>query len=195
MTANEPGSADYQHIPPKRKSRTLWWVLGGGLLALLVLGTCINSGVKAFKALGARGDASREMAKRLLEDGFPNVGDPIYSSRVSATQEQVDKINRYIGHFGRVTEYGEPQCTLRSAANMDKSKSGTFADCVLAIQAEHSPGRVTINWVRESEEWKLFGAHVTFTDQSVLLDKAEQVDSRAPDLGSSGNDVGPAPAE
>lgn len=179
MTQNEHGAADYQNAPPKRKSRAIWWIIGGIVLAVGLLGTCVRGGVKMFAALGERSDASLEFAKRVMEDGPPPMGDEIYAQDFEATQPQIDKVQRIIEHFGQVTEYGTPTCSLRSSANLDKSRSGTFADCVIGIETEHSPGRISINWKRDEEAWKVLGFRVNYLDQSVLLDKADQADRQS----------------
>jgi len=179
MTDNKPGAADYQYAPPKRKSYKVWWIVGGVVLALILLGSCVRGGVSLYQAIGERLEATRDLAERVMEDGLPPVGDPIYSRRLEVTQTDVDKMNRYIRHFGQVTEYGEPGCNMRSTADINKEKSGTFADCALTIEAEKSPGVVTINWVKDDEDWKVWGIHVRFSDQTVLLDKADQADTQA----------------
>ncbi|WP_146617158.1 hypothetical protein [Hyphomonas pacifica] len=179
MTDNKPGAADYQYAPPKRKSYKVWWIVGGVVLALILLGTCVRGGVSLYQAISERSEATRDLAERVMEDGLPPAGDPIYSHRVTAAQADIDKATRYIQHFGQVTEYGDPGCNMRSTADINKEKPSTFADCALTIEAEQSPGVVTVNWVKDNEDWKVWGIYVRFSDQSVLLDKADQADTQA----------------
>ena len=78
-----------------------------------------------------------------------------------------------------MSEFSDAACNVRSAANTDAAKSGTFADCTLTVVSEHSPGVVSVQWVREDEMWKIIGMNVTYSDQRVLLDKAEQADAKS----------------
>ncbi len=164
-------------IVEKPKKGIPLWVFGLIALAFIGLGTCIFNGVKLFGAIGERSEASVEVSKAFLTDGMPAADDPIYSRRMDLTQEKVDNINRFFAQFGPVSEYSVPNCTMNTTANTDAAKSGTFATCVLQIQAEHSPGTVTVTWVREDETWKLGGFYVNFHDNSVLMDKAEKLDA------------------
>jgi hypothetical protein len=66
---------------------------------------------------------------------------------------------------------------MQSVANIDASKSGTFTTCTLRIEAEASPGTVTVTWVREDEMWKLFGFYVNYDSTAVLMEKAEKLDA------------------
>ncbi|KCZ54326.1 hypothetical protein HY29_14920 [Hyphomonas beringensis] len=181
MTENKPGAADYQYAPPERKSRKLWWIVGGIVLALVLLGTCVRGGVSLFQALSDRSEASRDFAERVMEEGVPPPDDPIYSRRLDVTQAEIDEVDRYIRSFGQVTEYGVPGCNMRTSADIDKDKSGTFADCTLTIETEQSPGIVTIDWVKDDAVWKVLGLNVWFSDESVLADQADPADTQAED--------------
>tara|TARA_R110002020_G_scaffold83397_2_gene207207 strand:+ start:112357 stop:112947 length:591 start_codon:yes stop_codon:yes gene_type:complete len=175
------GPKPYEQSPEPRKSRKVYWIVGSLILAAVVLGTCVNGGIKAFKAVSARSAATDEIVRQFMADGLPPASDPIYSRRIEITQKAVDDTDRYIRQYGAVTEFSSPNCTIRSAANTDAAKSGTFADCAMSVVSEESPGRVTVQWVREDDAWKIIGFNVTYSDQSVLLDKAEQADKILPD--------------
>ncbi|MBU1287091.1 MAG: hypothetical protein KJ871_05135 [Alphaproteobacteria bacterium] len=170
------GSKPYEQSPEPRKSRKVYWIVGSLILSAIVLGTCINGGMKAYKAVSARNTATDALVRQFLTDGLPPATDPIYSRRIEITQKAVDDTDRYIRLYGAVTEYGAPGCTVRSAANTEAAKSGTFGDCAMSVVSEKSPGRVTVQWVREDDDWKVIGFNVAYSDQSVLLDKAEQAD-------------------
>ena len=161
------GPKPYEQSPEPRKSRKVYWIVGSLILAAIVLGTCVNGGIKAFKAVSARSAATDEIVRQFMADGLPPASD------------------RYIRQYGAVTEFSSPNCTIRSAANTDAAKSGTFADCAMSVVSEESPGRVTVQWVREDEAWKIIGFNVTYSDQSVLLDKAEQADKILPDTSEA----------
>ena len=132
-------------------------------------------------------EAEQQLGAVLVERGrhgaimTPLGEDRITSYNVCYTKllRKVDNINRFFAQFGPVSEYSVPNCTMNTTANTDAAKSGTFATCVLQIQAEHSPGTVTVTWVREDETWKLGGFYVNFHDNSVLMDKAEKLDALA----------------
>lgn len=176
------GPKPYEQSPEPRKSRKVYWIVGSLILAAIVLGTCVNGGMKAFKAVSARSAATDEIVRQFMADGLPPASDPIYSRRIEITQKAVDDTNRYIRQYGAVTEFSPPNCTVRSAANTDAAKSGTFADCAMSVVSEESPGRVTVQWMREEEVWKIIGFNVAYSDQSVLLDKAEQADKLLPEM-------------
>ena len=173
MTDSQP-----TYVPQKTPKKGIpLWVFALIALGVIGLGTCVYGGVKMFGAISERSTASVEVAKAYMKDGLPAADDPIYSRRMGITQEKVDSTNRFFSQFGRVSEYSDATCNLKSSANTNAAKSGTFATCVLQIQAEHSPGTVTVTWVREDEAWKLGGFYVNFHDNSVLMDKAEKLDA------------------
>jgi hypothetical protein len=163
--------------PQPRKKGTPLWVFALIALAVLGLGTCVYKGVQAFGALSERGEASVELAKTFLTDGMANADDPIYSRRIEITQENIDQLNRFFPQFGAVSDYSDAACNMQSVANTDASKSGTFTTCTLRIEAEASPGTVTVTWVREDEMWKLFGFFVNYDSNAVLMEKAEKLDA------------------
>ena len=173
------GPQPYEQSRPPRKSRKVFWIVGGLVIATVLLGTCINGGVKAFQAVSARSEATDKLVRQYFADGLPAATDPIYSRRIEITQKAVDDTNRYIRQYGAVSEFSDAACNVRSAANTDAAKSGTFADCTLTVVSEHSPGVVSVQWVREDEMWKIIGMNVTYSDQRVLLDKAEQADAKS----------------
>jgi hypothetical protein len=191
MTDSQPAYVQ-QPVPKKGMPR---WVFALIALGVLGLGTCVYSGVKMFGAISDRSAASLEVSKAFLTDGLPDAGDPIYAKRLDITQETVDSTNRFFAQFGPVSEYSDASCNLKASANTNAAQSGTFATCVLQIQAEHSPGTVTVTWVREEETWKLGGFYVNFHDNSVLMDKAEKLDAMeaADESADAGPETEPSP--
>lgn len=174
-----PADPDYAIAPPPRKSRRLWWIIGGLAVVAVLLATCVKGGLDVFAAISARAEASKTLAEQVMQAGLPAAGDPVYARRAEITQEAVDSANRYMRQFGSVSGFSDAVCQIHSAANTDANQSGTFANCALSAAAEHSPVNISVRWVREDETWKLFGFSADFPDQSVLLDKAEALDRLA----------------
>ncbi len=177
MTDTSQPEPAYTVPQSQKKKGPPLWVFGLIALAFLGLGTCVFKGVQAFGAMSERADASVELAKQFLTDGMADEGDPIYSRRLEITQEQIDKLDRFFQQFGTVTDYSDAMCNIQTSANTDPSKAGTFATCSLRIEAEHSPGTVTVSWLREDQMWKMAGFHVNFDDNTILIEKAEKLDA------------------
>lgn len=167
----------YEQIPPPRKSRRVWWILGGLALVLILLGTCIKGGIDAFGAINARSQATTELAKDFMANGLAAADDPIYSRRAGVTPEAVENLNRLIGQYGKTSAFTSPTCGMVSSANINAAASGTFSTCTLSAKAELSPVDITVQWVREDETWKLLGFQINYTDNTVLLEKAERLDA------------------
>lgn len=166
-----------------RKSRLGWWIAGISLVLVLLLGTCVKGGMDAYRALTARAAETEEFARYVMRNGLPPQGDPVYARRMSITQADVDAMNRYMRQFGRVSSYSQAACSIVSSANSDPVESGTFGNCFLTAEAQHSPVNITVRWVREDDAWKLHAFNVNYTDLSVLVEKAEQLDQIANEEG------------
>ncbi|MDP3459344.1 MAG: hypothetical protein Q8S09_08730 [Hyphomonas sp.] len=180
---NTPDVPPYADAAPQRKSRRGWWILGGLGLAAVLLGMCVKGGVDLFAAIGERSAASVAIAKQFTASGLPTASDPIYSRRSGVNDDAVEKVNRLIAQFGSVSDFTDASCTLNSAANTNATESGTFANCALSANSDLSPVDITVRWIREDEAWKLLAFNLNYTDQSLLLDKAEELDRRAREEG------------
>lgn len=173
MTQTPEAPLGYAQQPPK-KSRAWMWIVGSLVLAAVVLGTCVKGAMTGFSAMSDRAAASKEMTSQFLKEGLLPADDPIYSRRAGVTPEAVEQLNRLVRQFGALEEVSDAVCGVRTAANTDPSKAGTFATCNLTAQTEFSPATVVLIWVREDESWKIYAFNVNYTDQSILLDRAEQ---------------------
>lgn len=174
---SEPDATQpYEQTPAPRKSRRLWWILGGGALLLYVLGSCVKGGIDLYKAVTARNAATEMLAQRFMAEGLPSADDPVYARRAGVDQASLDSLNRFMKQFGKVSEFTPASCNIVSSANADPAQSGTFANCTLAAKAELSPVTIAVRWVREDETWKLLDFQTHFTDNTVLIDKAEKLD-------------------
>jgi hypothetical protein len=181
----------YAQAAPQRKSRRKWWIAGILLGVVVLLGTCIKGGMDLFAALGARTEATEEFVRKAMKDGLPPADDPIYARRAGVTQEQVDASNRYVKQFGAVSDFSAAVCQINSSANIDPTQSGTFGDCSMTASSEHSPVNIYVGWVREDEVWKIFRFDASFTDQTVLIEKAEEFDRRTNEEGGPAEEPPP----
>lgn len=170
------GLQPYEQSPKPRKSRKVFWIVGGLILVAVGLGTCIKGGIGLFEVVADRNEATESLVRVWLSDGLPDAADPIYAQRGNISQDMIENASRYIRQYGEVSEFSAAGCNVRKAANIDSSQSGTFADCGMTVVSEHSPGVVQVQWVKEDETWKVLGFNVAYSDQSVLLDKAERAD-------------------
>lgn len=169
----------YEQTARPRKSRRIWWIGGIGLLLIVLLGTCVRGGIDLFKAVSARNAATEELAHRFLTEGLPPADDPIYARRAGVSQDSLDALSRFVRQFGKVSDFSPATCNIVSSANSNPALSGTFGNCSLTAQAEHSPVIISVTWVQEDEIWKLLNFHANFTDNSVLIEKAERLDQIA----------------
>lgn len=186
---SEPDTTQpYEQTPAPRKSRRLWWIIGGGALLLYVLGSCVKGGIDLYKAVTARNAATEMLAQRFMDEGLPPADDPVYARRAGVEQGSLDSLNRFMKQFGKVSEFTPASCNIVTSAHSDPAQSGTFANCTLAAKAELSPVTIAVRWVREDETWKLLDFQTHFTDNTVLIDKAEKLDrleagEEAPEAG------------
>lgn len=185
--AQTPNEVPDYSAPKPKTSRKLYWIVGGVVLGLILLGTCVRAGVSAFSAVAERMTATHDIAQTFLTDGLPAADDSIYARRAGVTPEAVDQLNRLIKMFGKLESVGTAACTVQSVANTNPAKAGTFANCSLTAKAEFSPAHVAVVWVREDKIWKIYAFNVQYTDQSVLLDKAERADEAAEEAAGEGD--------
>ena len=165
---------EYVAAPPPKKSRKMYWIIGGIVLVLVLLGTCIKGGVDAYSALSERSDATVELVETFLNDGIPGPADPIHSRRSNVTDEAVSNVQRMVTLYGRVSDVEGGLCNIVSKTGIGNGPNGTFATCNVTFKSEHSPGKATVVWIREDETWKVYAFNVNYDDQSVLLDRAEK---------------------
>lgn len=175
----------YAQAAPQRKSRKLWWIVGGLVLVAVLLGTCVKGGMDLFAAVTARNAATEEFARKALTDGLPAADDPVYARRAGVTQEAVDSSTRYMKQFGAASEFSGATCSMQTLANSNPAESGTFGNCSMTAMSEHSPVNIFVRWVREDEQWKIFHFNASYTDQTVLVEKAEELDRQATEEGGS----------
>lgn len=185
----------YAQTAPQGKSRKRWWIAGILLIVAVLLGTCIKGGMDLFAAVSARNAATEDFARRALTDGLPAADDPVYSRRAGVTQEAVDAADRYMQQFGAVSDFSGAMCSMVTSANSNPAESGTFGNCTMTAMSEHSPVNIFVRWVREDELWKIFQFKADFTDQTVLLEKAEELDRRTREEGDSSEEPPPAMPE
>lgn len=169
----------YAQAAPQRKSRKVWWIAGILLVVAVLLGTCVKGGMDLFAAVTARNAATEEFARQVLTEGLPPADDAVYARRAGVTQEAVDASNRYMQQFGAVSDFSGAMCSMQTLANSNPAESGTFGNCSMTATAEHSPVNIFVRWVREDELWKIFHFTASYTDQTVLIEKAEELDRRA----------------
>jgi hypothetical protein len=181
----------YAQAAPQRKSRRKWWIAGSLVVVAVLLGTCIKGGMDLFAAVSARTKATENLVRSAMKDGLPSTDDPVYARRAGVTQEAIDTTNRYMKQFGRVSGFSDAVCEIVSAANTDPVQSGTFGNCSMTATAERSPVVIEVRWVREDEAWKLLFFNAGFTDQTVLLEKAEELDRRKSEEGGSAEEPPP----
>lgn len=173
MTSTEQATPGYAVEPP-RKSRKWVWIIGGVILGAVVLGTCVKGVVTGFSALSERSDATVALVEEFLNDGIPGEGDPTYSRRANVKDEAVDNLQRLVTLYGPVSDVEGGLCNVVTRSGVGNGPNGTFATCEVTFETESSPGMASIVWTREDETWKVYSFSVHYTDQTLLLDKAEK---------------------
>lgn len=174
-----PTEPPYAHTDGKRKSRRVWWIAGALLLVAILLGTCIKGGVDLFSAISARSEATVELVEKFMTEGLPSADDPVFARRAGVTPEAISKLQDLMDQFGPVSDFSAATCNMRSAANIDANQSGTFADCYMTASSELSPVNIYVGWVREDEVWKVLSLNVNYSDDSMLIEKAKELDRLA----------------
>lgn len=159
----------YEQIPAPRKPLPLWWIIGGGVLLLYSLGSCLKSGMDLNEAISVRNAETEEIARRFMAEGLPPAEDPLYARQAGVQQASLDSLNRFIGQFGAVSEFTPASCTIVSGAAADPAATSTFANCALLAKAELSPVTIAIRWVQEEGAWKIYDFQANFTDDTVLI--------------------------
>lgn len=177
--------SEHYTTPPKPRRRIpIWvWVVGGLLIGSALLGSCVMGGVKVFKSLDGRAQASEDIAEKILKNSkLPSSSDPIWVSAISGQEgfdEQTTKMSKLYAKFGEVKHIGEATCGMNSYTGTQQ-ENGTFATCTMSFEAELSPGAAMVKWKHKDEAWKLYGFRAIFSDMSVLVDDEVDADSADP---------------
>jgi hypothetical protein len=161
----------YEEMPPKRKSRRGWWVIGILVIVAALLATCIKGGMDVYRAIDQRSDATREIAMEFMRSGFRDAADPIYSVRGGFTQPLIEELNDTIELYGKASKFSEATCGMVTAANTDAPKAGTFSNCYLTAQVPRSNVKIAVSWVREDKQWKLIGFNINYLNEAPMRER------------------------
>ncbi len=159
------GEADYTTPPPKKNGALKWILIGGALLLVLGIGSCVMMFQNMFSMAEERKQPTIAFIEQAFENGLPPSGSDIYISGTGFETEVIEKLNRLKARTGPPTAYDSTFCGFNSSTS-----SGTFAPCTTKLTFEKTTGVVIVTWQKKADDWKVAGYRFNVGDVDFLMD-------------------------